>query len=262
MRRLFAALAVALLGGNALAQPPAQPPAPAQSQPQAPAQPQLPASSQAAAEVPPFDATFAIVWKGISAGSNEMHLQRNPEGGYIYTSRARAAGFFRAFFHEDIRQTSWMTVDAQGVHPQRYVADDGTRDTKRDITLEFDWKTLRATGVAEDKPVDVPLLPGVQDAMSIQIAHMTDLLRGAKITSYSMVDKNAIKEYVYTYEGPARIKTSIGELDTVVWRLQRPNNSRVTRAWHALSLNYLPVRAERLRDGDREWLMEIRSVRR
>lgn len=220
------------------------------------------AQEPAPAEVAPFTANYAIVWHGISAGTMDLDLRRNPDGGYIYVSRAHASGLFRAFFREEIRQTGWMTVDAEGVHPQRYTGDDGTKDTARDIDLEFDWKDMRVTGIAEKKPVDLALVPNAQDAMSIQIAHMTDLLRGAKISGYPMVDKNAIKDYVYTYEGPARIKTALGEMDTVVWRLQRPNNSRVTRAWHATSLNYLAVRAERMRDGDREWMMEIRSIKR
>lgn len=219
---------------------------------------------QAVAPAPlrPFKASYVVVWRGMSAGTNELELIADGPDRYVYTSRANARGLFRAFFSDEITQTSWFTLNGSDVRPQRYRADDGSEDTERDIALDFEWQNGRVTGTAEEKNVDLELEPNAQDAMSIQIAHLMDLGRGARDTVYKMVDKDRVKEYTYTYEGVARLKTKLGELDTVIYRVERPNSKRVTRTWHATSLGYLPVRAERLRDGKREWLMEIRSLQR
>jgi hypothetical protein len=153
-------------------------------------------------------------------------------------------------------------LTAQGVRPLRYRADDGTSDTKRDISLEFDWSAGRARGTAEDKPVDVAIDPGVQDAMSIQLALLIDLLRGQKPQTYRLIDKDKIKEYVYTYQGEERLKTALGEVDTVIYTSQRAGSKRLTRTWYAPSLGYVAVRGEQVKDGKREWVMDIRTLDR
>lgn len=210
----------------------------------------------------PFLARYGIVWRGFNAGTTELELSRAADGQFVYASRANAKGLFRAVFSEEITQTTWFTVTNGGVQPARYRADDGTDDTDRDIAVDFDWATGRASGTAEDKAVDVALEAGAQDAMSIQMALMRDLLNGNKPSAYRLLDKDRIKEYSYAYEGEARLKTVLGELDTVIYRAQRAGSKRVTRTWYAPSLGYVAVRGEQLREGKREWQMEIRSLKR
>lgn len=210
----------------------------------------------------PYTASYAVVWRGFNAGTTELGLARESDGAYVYASRANARGLFRAVFNEEITQTSWLQLTAQGVRPLRYRADDGTSDTKRDISLDFDWSAGRARGTAEDKPVDVAIDPGVQDAMSIQLALLIDLLRGQKPQTYRLIDKDKIKEYVYTYQGEERLKTALGEVDTVIYTSQRTGSKRLTRTWYAPSLGYVAVRGEQVKDGKREWVMDIRTLDR
>lgn len=210
----------------------------------------------------PFVARYGVVWRGFNAGTNELELKRGPDDQFVYASRANARGLFRAVFSDEITQTSWFTVTEQGVRPARYRADDGSESTERDVAIEFDWQAGRARGTAEDKPVDVALESGAQDAMSIQVAMVCDLLKGKQPSLYRLLDKDRIKEYRYTHEGEARLQTALGEVDTVIYTSQRAGSKRVTRTWLAPSLGYVAVRGEQLRDGKREWFMEIRSLER
>jgi hypothetical protein len=189
-------------------------------------------------------------------------LSRAADGQFVYASRANARGLFRAFFSEEITQTSWFSLANGGVRPTRYRGDDGTDSAERDIAFDFDWAKGRASGTAEEKAVDVALEPGTQDPMSIQIAQMRDLLSGEKTSAYRMLDKHNIKEYSYAYEGEARVQTAVGEVDTVIYRSQRVGSKRVTRTWYAPALGYVAVRAEQMREGKREWLMQILSLKR
>jgi Protein of unknown function (DUF3108) len=210
----------------------------------------------------PFKAEFALEWRGMNAASASLELTRQAGGHYTYVSRNNARGVFRAVLPGELTQTSRLLVESGQVRPLSYRGDDGSPDQRRDVALDFDWERQRVTGTAETKPVDLALQSGIQDIMSVQIALIVDLLGGRKPSMYTLVDKNRIKEYLYSDDGTARLDTALGPLDTVIWSSRRPGSDRVTRVWYAPSLGYAPVRAER-RDGDKlEWAMRLVSLQR
>jgi hypothetical protein len=108
--------------------------------------------------------------------------------------------------------------------------------------------------------VDILLHDGTQDVMSIQVEVMLDLKKGDLPKTFWIIDKDQLKEFLYTDEGKARIRTAIGELDTVVVTSQRAGNNRILRMWFAPSLGYLPVQAERSRDGKVEIAMRLKAI--
>lgn len=210
----------------------------------------------------PFKASFVLEWKGMNAATASLELAAQDDGSWRYVSRNNARGVFRAVFPDELTQVSRLQVESGQVRPLSYRGDDGSADKSRDIALDFDWNRRRVTGVAEKKPVDLELQAGLQDVMSVQIALIVDLLAGRKPTGYTLVDKDRIKDYVYTDEGKARVTTALGALDTVVWSSHRPNSDRVTRVWYAPSLGYAPVKAERRRGDRLEWSMRLTSLQR
>jgi hypothetical protein len=196
----------------------------------------------------------------MNAASATLELTRQAGGHYTYVSRNTARGVFRAVLPGELVQTSRLLVEAGQVRPLSYRGDDGSPDKRRDVSLDFDWERQRVTGTAETKPVDLPLQSGLQDIMSVQIALIVDLLEGRKPSMYTLVDKDRIKEYLYSEEGGARLDTVRGPLDTVIWSSRRPGSDRVTRVWYAPALGFAPVKAER-RNGDKlEWAMRLVSL--
>jgi hypothetical protein len=210
----------------------------------------------------PFKVTFDVSWRGMGAGTSTLQLVRKGTNEYTYTSSNVARGIFRLAIPDTVTQTSDFTIVDGMVRPTAYVADDGSDDTGRDVSLKFDWEKQRVAGIAEDKPVDEPLAPGVQDSLSVQIALMCALAAGETPKSFQLIDKDEVKEYQYTHEGRATLDTPLGKLDTVVYTSQRAGNSRLTRLWIAPSLGYLPVRAEQIRKGKRELQLALRAVDR
>ena len=63
-------------------------------------------------------------------------------------------------------------------------------------------------------------------------------------------------------EGTARVKTALGELDTIIVSSRRAGNNRILRMWFAPSLGFVPVQAERTRDGKLEFAMRIKTLNR
>ncbi|NBU24888.1 MAG: DUF3108 domain-containing protein [Gammaproteobacteria bacterium] len=210
----------------------------------------------------PFTAAYEVVYRGMNAGTTTLELTSEGPDRWRYVSKANARGIFRLVLSGEIRQTSQFTLTDGAPRPLRYVADDGTEDVKRDIRLDFDWKAGRVRGTAETKPVDLPLREGLQDGMSVQIALIRALLAGERPRRFFLIDKDEVKEFVYDPEGSLRLKTAVGELETLAYSSHRPTSDRVTRVWYAPSLGYTPVKAERRRGDKLEWTMQLKSLQR
>jgi hypothetical protein len=216
-------------------------------------------AAQGPAPIAPFAAQYTADWKSINVGTSDIVLRPDAAtGSYLYTWTMTARGIFRIVYSNDVIQKSWFTVHDGHVRPERYRAEQGDSN----VDIFFDWTAGRARGVAETKPVSLKFVDGTQDVMSIQIEVMLDLASGSLPGMFRILDRDEIKEFMYTQEGTARIRTALGLLDTVVVASQRPGNSRVLRMWFAPSLGFVPVLAERSRDGKLEFAMRIRTLKR
>jgi hypothetical protein len=210
----------------------------------------------------PFKITLDVEWRGMSAGTSTLELTRENPTEYTYRSSNTARGLFKLAIPDTITQVSHIAIVDGKVRPSSYVGDDGSSSTEKDVALKFDWNAMRVTGVAEDKPVDAALAPGVQDSLSVQVALMCALAAGGSPKSFQLIDKTEVKEYQYTHEGDATLETPAGKLQTVIYTSQRKGAKRLTRLWIAPSLGYLPVRAEQVNKGKRELQLQLKSVER
>lgn len=224
----------------------------AAAQPAAQSQPSQPAS------LAPFSAHYIADWKNINVGTSDLELKQDSEPfRYLYTWTVTARGIFR-LYRAEVTQKSWLGIVAGHVRPEKYLAEDGASK----VQLDFDWNTKRARGTSDTKPVDLELEEGTQDVMSIQVEVMLDLKNGRMPATFRILDNDELKEFTYTLEGPAKLRTALGELDTVVVASRRAGNNRILRMWFAPSLGFMPVQAERTRDGKLEFAMRIKSWKR
>ena len=228
------------------------------------------ATSRAASadELKPFEASYAWFWHGMNVAVSTLKLEqtaRAPDARagdtWVYASKSDPRGLGR-MFSERPTQQSTMRVTEGGVRPLHYKADDGTSSSKRDADVQFDWDHNRVTGVYESVKVDMPLQPGTQDDLSVQIALMVELLAGRTPDQFLMIDKNTVREYQYAREGEESLSTPLGKLDTVIYRSQKKGSPRVTRFWCAPSRGYIPVRVEQTKGDDVQWTMQVQSVKR
>ncbi|HME39003.1 MAG TPA: DUF3108 domain-containing protein [Steroidobacteraceae bacterium] len=209
--------------------------------------------------IAPFSAHYVASWKSIDVGTSDLELKGDTEPGhYVYTWTITARGIFRLAYRDDLIQTSWFGISGGHARPIKYHAVDGPAS----VNLDFDWDAGRARGTSETKPVDLTIKDGTQDVMSIQVEVMLDLRKGNLPKTFQIIDKDQLKEFVYTREGTASIRTALGILDTVIVSSQRPGNNRILRMWFAPSLGFVPVQAERSRDGKLEFAMRIRTLKR
>jgi hypothetical protein len=216
----------------------------------------------ASTDVQPYSASYSVEWRGMGAGTSTVELAQLENDRWSYTSRNLARGLFKLALPHPITQSSVFRIRDGKVMPLTYRVDDGSRATARDISLDFDWHSGRVTGTAEDASVDLEVPAGAQDALTAQIVLMRELLAGREPGNLRLIDKDEVKVYDYVRDGAERLKTPVGELDTVIYRSSREGSNRVTRLWLAPSLGYVPVRAQQKRGERTEFTMMLRSLER
>jgi hypothetical protein len=210
-------------------------------------------------ELKPFQASYSWSWKGATVAVSTLKLEHGDGDSWVYSSSSEPRGLGHLYPMRP-RLRSSLRVTDEGVQPLSFRAEGG--GDSHDADVRFDWSAGRATGVYEGSVVDLPLKPGIQDDLSVQIAMMVELLHGRTPEHLSMIDKNSSREYRYRREGAESLATPLGQIDTIIYSSQHPGSPRVTRFWCAPSRGYLPMRVEQKRLDSVEWTMEIQSLKR
>jgi hypothetical protein len=229
-----------------------------------PGPPSPPATATEAHELKPHVINFAVAFKGIGAGTIELRLARELGGLWRYETRPQPSMLARMIVSASSLERGTFALGAAGVEPRSYVLDDGTpKRTRDEVSLDYDRAAGRVRGYARGEPLDLPLVPRLQDPLSIRAALQSDLLAGREPGEYPMVDGRNIETFVYRKAGPAKLKTALGELDTVVYTSSRKGadaRAKTWKYWFAPSLGWVPVRIEQ-RDADGPRLVfTVRSV--
>lgn len=211
-------------------------------------------------ELKPFEAAYNWSWHGMTVAVSTLRLEHEDDT-WIYRSKSEPRGIGRVF-SERPTQESVLKITDDGVRPISYKADDGTSSTKRDANVQFDWEHDRVTGIYEDAKVDLPITPGIQDDLSVQIALMVELVRGHTPEKFFLLSGNSVREYRYSREGEETLTTPIGTVPTIIYRSEKENSPRVTRFWCAPSFGYIPLRVEQKRKNEVEWTMQIQRLKR
>ncbi len=207
----------------------------------------------------PFAAHYEAYWKSINVGVSDLELKPDdaPDH-YRYVWTVEARGVFRIVYNDAVVQRSWLRIEGDQVLPIKYHGEQGDAS----VDLNFDWADGRVRGTSEKKPVDLPVDKGVQDIMSIQVEVMLSLKNGRLPKTFEILEKDQLKSFNYANEGTVKLATVVGELDAIVVTSQKTGSNRILRMWFAPSLGFMPVQAERTRDGKLEFAMRLRSMKR
>lgn len=216
----------------------------------------------AAASVPlkpqTFVATYSIAWHGITAGRSTLTLSETAPGHYRYSSVDHATGLFRLFLPHAITQESrFRIVDGQ-IQPLSFRSRGG--GPPEDV--RFDWTSMRVTGTAKHKHIDLQLHAGTQDPGSVQIALMMAFLAGHPPASFWMLNTDVINQFQLVRRGQATLRTPLGRLHTVLYTSHHAKARRTTYMWLAPSLDYLPARLEQHRGDSTLFALNILSFKR
>jgi hypothetical protein len=208
----------------------------------------------------PFIATYDVTFRGMRAGSLTFKLSRDPATGrYTYETTADPSMLARFVISSAAVERSVMEIGPDGVRPIEWRLDDGKDGSAKDGQLRFDWQQNLATGSIENQRIELPLEPGLQDRLSIQIDVVASLLRGKEPGTIPLIDDNRIKRYSYAKKETSSVETKLGKLDTVLYESTREGSNRQSRFWLVPKMEYLAARAEQVRKGKVETVMVLSS---
>jgi Protein of unknown function (DUF3108) len=214
----------------------------------------------AADELKPYTATYNGIWRGITVAVSTLKLEQTGDT-WTFTSRSEPRGIGRmASGVFPPLQVSVVRVTDKGVLPQSFKSSGG--DPAKGIALTYDWEAHRVTGTYEGTKVDLPLTPQVRDDGSVQLGLMVELLAGRTPSTVQLIDKNSVREYEFSRDTEATIKTPMGDVPTVVFKSQKKYSPRITRFWCAPDHGYIPMRVQQKKDDDVQWTLEIQSLNR
>jgi len=215
------------------------------------------------ASMSPYTARYQVSYRGLSGGEIEASFRRADANGlWQYETRAFPNFFGRIAVSPRAHEVGRMQVSLTGVRPLSFSFDDGSQDTGKDVRFTYDWVNGRVTGVAEDKPVSIELVPGTQDTASVQAAMIQERLAGRRPQSFRIITSGKLREYRYWMEGTQQVMTPFGQVEAEVWANQRDGSNRVSKVWHAPSLGYVPVQAIQYRKGNPEVQMKLVRLQR
>ncbi len=208
-----------------------------------------------------FTARYPVSYRGLSAGTLIFTFRRDPATGhYIYETRAEPSFLASFVVSSAARERSEMEITESGVRPLHWSLDDGKSGNKDDGDMVFDWKRNLAIGKAKGKDFQIPISAGVQDRLSIQISVVTSLLRGQEPGTISIIDDGKVKSYSYERAGTGTANSDQGQLDSVLYESTRENSSRMSKFWLLPKYEFAAVRAEQIRKGKVETVMELESL--
>ncbi len=215
------------------------------------------------ATLQPYTAKYQVSYRGLGGGEIEASFQRL-DGGEVWQYQTRAFPNFlgRIAVSPQARETGTMRISGTGVRPLSFSFDDGSRDSNKDVRLDYDWSSARVTGTVEGNPVAIDLLPGTQDTASVQAAMIQERLAGRRPGSFRIITSGKLREYRYWMEGTQQVVTPFGQVEAEVWANQREGSNRVSKVWHAPSLGYVPVQAIQYRKGTPEVQMKLVTLQR
>jgi hypothetical protein len=223
----------------------------------------LPTAYADGSALEPYVATYAVTYRGMDAGKLRMELRRDSQSNrYTFETQAEPSFLARLVVGRNAVERTTFEATSNGIRPLEWYLEDGKKGASGDGHLTFDWQANKVTGQFEGARVELPTQPGLQDRLSMQVAVPAALVKGEEPKSVVMVNGDKTREYIYVRGAREAVTTALGKLDTVIYESTRPGSDRVSKVWHAPSLEYLPVRVEQQRKGKVETVMVLVALER
>lgn len=205
-------------------------------------------------ELTPYVAEYKVK---ISVLSGRLATElRRTEFGYSAVSTIRPAGIANVFMNGLIEESSWFSVSADGVIPDRYSSVDTITKDQKAMDFRFDWQKSEVAGTIGDQNYVIPLDGRVHDRVSIQFELMLKLLNGSPADRYVMLNEEELRPIIVSNIGKKKVKVPFGNFDAIGIQHRTEDSSRLTTLWCAEELGYLPVIIEQHKNGK----LRVRAV--
>jgi len=181
---------------------------------------------------------FAVSSGTMDLGEGRDVLEHDGKS-YTVVSELKTVGLAAILYKLDIRRQSRGLVTKDGLRPQHF-EEDRTRKPRR--AADFDWeaKTIKLTD--GDKVETLPLPENTFDQTSFTYAFAFKASLNDMPPVY-LTDGRKLSDYKYKVLGKEKLKTPIGELETLhIQKVQDADDKRGFEVWLSIEHHNLPVR--------------------
>jgi len=203
------------------------------------------------AEFAPFEVVYEVGNNHINAGSAVLQLT-NEGAEWVYSLKTRPTGVFKLTGKGKIQEVSVFTVsdasDNLELTPQRYTYRQDN-ETRRSVDAWFDLSKNRLTYRRRGEEVTESVSGPILDRLSVTLSVMDILQRdGFEQQELRVFDNGRVKTMLFVNEGIEKVKTRMGNLDTIRVRSNAVGGAtRHTKTWFAPALGHVPVKIEQFK---------------
>lgn len=211
-----------------------------------------------------FDAVYEVHRGRFEIAEVRMTLKQTQDGIYRFTSRLEAVGMLAWVMDDVISEESIFHFtdngNTNGFRPVSYEYRHKGSDKNRDESIIYDW----TNGVAEldyrGNTNTIELEAGTVDRFLLQLNAAAALHAGSKHLKVRVLDNGRVKQYELKAGNEEEIKSPAGRYITLpVSKIDEDDDKRFT-FWFAPSLNYVPVRIERVKKNEEPMRMELKRI--
>ena len=142
-----------------------------------------------------------------------------------------------------IIEESRFVLEKDRIRPLRYQLEDGSDNHTKDIQINFDWPSGKSHGYAKGKQWQFPLISGLLDPLTFQLAARRALMRGEGAPVLHVHEGDRIRRYDFIEEATQTIQVRQKPIDTIRYFVDRGSKRRLY-CWLAPTLDYLLIRLE------------------
>lgn len=193
---------------------------------------------------------YDVLRDGDKLGTADRKLEKLTNGQW----QLSMSSTIRYLFFKDKRQeTSRFEVINALVTPIQYQRLSDS-NLKSDTTLvqNFNWQTLTESGSYKGNQWNLAIKPGVLDQLTQLLPIRERLLQQKPITNVEISYRGSIRLQQFKVVSQEKITTPQGIVDCAKVQLTEKEGRRITNFWFTLDDKMLPIKIQRIKDGEEE----------
>ena len=159
---------------------------------------------------------------------------------YRITSETTPVGIAAVFLRK-ITVSSNGSLSSQGLKPD-YLEYRRANDPGKNISAAFDWRAQRLNMTFEGRNETAPLVPGIQDRLSVMYQFMFLSPEKLKVLEFPMTNGRKIEHYRYELADVQAVDSALGKLETLHLVKHREAGENGIDVWLAADRHLFPVK--------------------
>ncbi len=181
---------------------------------------------------------FAVTSGTMNLGVGRDVLEHDGKQ-YSVISETKTVGLAAFLYKMNIRRESRGLITQSGLRPLHF-EEDRTRKPKRAVDFDWDAKLIKLTDGVNVQTLALPDNTFDQTSFAYAFAFRPP---SDEILPVYLTDGRKLSDYKYQIIGREKLKTSLGELETVHFqKVQEADDKRGFEVWLSVQHHYLPVR--------------------